>query len=46
METNDEMDGEAERVSDNTDIKYSMLSFEKQIFVDVFDKDSLTVIAK
>lgn len=35
-----------EEAHSNLDIKYPMLPFEKQIFVDVFDKDALVIMAK
>lgn len=28
------------------DVKYPMLAFEKQIFMDIFEKDALVVMAK
>lgn len=35
-----------ENLPHNMDIKYPMLAFEKQIFMDVFEKDALVVMAK
>ncbi|XP_026751876.1 DNA repair endonuclease XPF isoform X1 [Galleria mellonella] len=45
METNTN-ENEAQNVPSNIIIKYPLLSFEKTIFIDVFEKDALLILAK
>lgn len=39
-------DAAGDYLPSNMDIKYPMLAFEKQIFMDVFEKDALVVTYK
>ncbi|XP_075974151.1 DNA repair endonuclease XPF mei-9 isoform X2 [Anticarsia gemmatalis] len=38
--------GDSEETQTLSDIKYPLLSFEKQIFIDAFEKDALVIMAK
>lgn len=45
MESN--KDGiDAEECEDDIEMKFPLLSFEKQIFIDAFEKDALVIMAK
>lgn len=43
MDLNEENDGSPRNLED---VKFPLLEFEKQIFIDVFEKDSLLIMAK
>ncbi|CAH2216833.1 jg14822 [Pararge aegeria aegeria] len=41
-----ELNSENEDLPQNIETKYPLLQFEKQIFIDIFEKDALVIIAK
>lgn len=44
--TKDPITSEAEDAEVFADMKYPLLSFEKQIFIDAFENDALVIMAK
>ncbi|XP_059046563.1 DNA repair endonuclease XPF isoform X2 [Achroia grisella] len=46
MESNNTDQNDVENLPSNVVIKYPLLPFEKEIFIDVFEKDALLILAK
>lgn len=46
MESTKDCNVEGDEEQALTEMKYPLLSFEKQIFIDAFEKDALVILAK